>query len=231
MYRIEFILRAREKINRSISIPYSGRFCLDPIPRNPRNSAAIASFSRNRLKPNPAQLWAPINRFIPSRALRLLLFIFLVHASAFAQVAVSKGDPGTDPFTVVANADPLELAKVVERLGDQAVSSRLKRDMPIEIRIAAIRATRWMRAPESVLSSLAVILGSRDSELAPVAATAALRIASAITNDTLSVREIMPEELAESRALFVKASANSLLRPDIRLQAAQTAETLAAAGS
>jgi hypothetical protein len=63
-------LRAREGINRLISIPSSGRFSLDPISRNPRNSAAIPLVSRNRLKPNPTRIWAPLDRFIPSRALR-----------------------------------------------------------------------------------------------------------------------------------------------------------------
>jgi hypothetical protein len=158
------------------------------------------------------------------------LFGFLFFASAFAQVAAGKSDPGSDAFAAIANSDPMELAKVVDRLGDDAVLARLQKDKSVEIRIAAIRATRWMRSPESALSSLAEILGSRDSELAPVAATTALRIASAITNDALSTKEVMPSELTEPRALFVKASENPLIRPDIRLQAAQTAEALAAAG-
>jgi hypothetical protein len=162
--------------------------------------------------------------------LLISLFVFLVYAPAFSQVAASKSDPGFDLFAAIANADPMELAKVVDRLGDDAVLTRLKRDKPIEIRIAAIRATRWMRAPESALVTLAEILGSRDSELAPVAASAALRIASATTSDALYTREVMPAELTESRALFVKASENPLLRPDIRLQAAQIAEALTAAG-
>jgi hypothetical protein len=61
--------RACEGINRLISIPSSGRFCFDPISRNPRNSAAIPLVSRNRLKPNPTRIWAPLDRFIPSWAL------------------------------------------------------------------------------------------------------------------------------------------------------------------
>jgi len=35
----------------------------------PRNSAAIAPVSQNRLKPNLTQIWAPIDRFVSERTL------------------------------------------------------------------------------------------------------------------------------------------------------------------
>jgi hypothetical protein len=51
-------LRTPAQINLPIRIPSSGHLRLDPIPRNPRNSAAIPLVSRNRLKPNLTRIRA-----------------------------------------------------------------------------------------------------------------------------------------------------------------------------
>jgi hypothetical protein len=78
-------LRARCEINRLIGIPFLDHLRLDTISRNPRNSAAIASVSRNRLKPKLAQIWAPIDLFILQRALRLSRrFRYEIFAKYFA---------------------------------------------------------------------------------------------------------------------------------------------------
>jgi hypothetical protein len=61
--------RVRREINRSIGIPSLGHLRLDPIPRNPRNSAAIPTVSRNRIKTNLTRSWTPSNRFISRRTL------------------------------------------------------------------------------------------------------------------------------------------------------------------
>lgn len=65
-------------MSRSIDIPSPGHLWPDPIPRNPQSSAAIPPDSRNRLKPNPTQIWSPTNLFILQRSLGLLLSVSTV---------------------------------------------------------------------------------------------------------------------------------------------------------
>ncbi|MBN1655926.1 MAG: hypothetical protein JXA30_19320 [Deltaproteobacteria bacterium] len=159
-----------------------------------------------------------------------VLLLSISETTLSAQPVQQTSDSTLDPLAAIVDADPMELARVVRRIGDNAVIERLEEDKPIEVRIAAIRATRWMRAPERALAALAEEVGSRDCDLAPAAARAALRIASELTADELATREVMPEQLRQARALFAQAAKNALLRPDIRLYAAQTQEALRAAG-
>lgn len=157
------------------------------------------------------------------------LFILLIAIPSHARSDDSKSEARSDSFTAIADADPMRLARIVDRLGDKAVMARLGKNNPIELRLAAVRASRWMQAPERALAILARLVGSRDSELAPAAARAAWHIASELNADVLAEREVEPEILSPVLDLFDRAADNAFLRKDIRLLAAQTADALKAA--
>jgi hypothetical protein len=155
-----------------------------------------------------------------------LFFLLLITISSFARSDDSKSELRSDAFAVITDANPMKLARVVDRLGDNAVLARLGKDNPVEIRLAAVRASRWMRAPERALATLARLVSSRDSELAPAAARAAWYIASELNDDVLAEREVVPGVLSAVRNAFDRAADNAVLRADIKLLAAQTAEAL-----
>jgi hypothetical protein len=151
-------------------------------------------------------------------------------SAARAPVLAKKVQRGPDRLAAVADADPLELARAVRDLGDDAVLQRLAPGRPVETRLAAIRSTPWMREPVLALDALARELSGRDPDLAPAAARAAARIAGGVDAPSLLRREIDPGELSAVRARLAAAGKNPLLRPDIRQQALQAAQMLAAAG-
>lgn len=134
--------------------------------------------------------------------------------------------PIADPFMMLERAAPLELANLVDRLGDNAVIERLQPTTSVEIQLVALRAAPWMKSPESVLSRLADLVEGRDSELAPEAARAAAQIAKLLDSYEIQTREIAAHELAGVRERLALAGNNELLRADIRLYAAQAAASL-----
>ena len=144
--------------------------------------------------------------------------------------AQGPGGEGADPLVAVADADPLELGRVAQRLGDGAVLARLADDRPVVVRLAAIRATPWLRAPEAALGPLARIAAGRDSWLAPEAARIVLRIARALTVDDLAARETFPAELADARAALEALAADEHARFDIRRAAELAADALGGLG-
>lgn len=167
---------------------------------------------------------ATVKRFTAS------LFLCLVVIPSLARSDDAKNKPPLDPFAAIVDADPMKLARAVDRFGDNAVLARLGKDNPVEIRLAAVRASRWMQAPERALVTLARLVSSRDSELAPAASRAAWTIASELNDDVLADREVLPEVLSPVRVLFDRAADNAFLRSDIRLFASQIADSLKAAG-
>lgn len=158
----------------------------------------------------------------------LIILLILAQPSLIGLAKESK--TAQDPIASIIDADPVELARVVDRLGDQVVQSRLDAKNPIEHQLAAVRAARWMSEPEICLGSIAIMAVSRDSELAPSAARAALTIATELSLDELTTREFDPQGLKQVRAEFSKAADNPFIRKDIRLMAAQTSALLAAVG-
>ena len=159
----------------------------------------------------------------------IALAVTATWAARWAPARAERPQQERDALAAVIDADPLELARVVDRIGDAAVIERLDPGQPVEVRLAAIRAAPWMREPELGLDALARELSGRDSELAPSAALSAERVASAIGAAGLVEREVDPAGLAAVRARLAAAGKNGLLRPDIRLYAAQAADKLAAA--
>ena len=158
------------------------------------------------------------------------LALLVAWATARGLVRAKEPLPAPDQLAAIADADPLELARAVRGLGDEAVLQRLDPGQPVEIRLAAIRSTPWMLEPELALQALARELSGRDPDLAPAAARAAVRIAWSLDPATLLRREADMEGLSFVRRRLVEAGKNELLRPDIRLYTFQAAEMLAAAG-
>ncbi|MFN9810186.1 MAG: hypothetical protein ACK6CU_11200 [Deltaproteobacteria bacterium] len=118
--------------------------------------------------------------------------VLLVLAGAAPLGAQPRPD---DPLAQVVSSDPLELARVVDRLGDGAVQARLgamgtdTATLDPAIVGAAVRASPWLHAPEEALPRLAEIAACRDPHLAPAAALAIVRISERLTRAELDARE------------------------------------------
>jgi hypothetical protein len=115
--------------------------------------------------------------------------VLLVLAGAAPLGAQPRPD---DPLAQVVSSDPLELARVVDRLGDGAVQARLgamgtdTTTLDPAIVGAAVRASPWLHAPEEALPRLAEIAACRDPHLAPLAI---VRISERLTRADLDARE------------------------------------------
>lgn len=133
-------------------------------------------------------------------------------------------------LATVADADPLELARVASRLGDEAVLGSLDARRPVAERLAAVRAAAWLRAPERALPALVDLLAGRDSELAPAAALSVVRVANALDADALARREVLVAELAPVRARLAAMANAATLRADLRALAGEAGAALGAAG-
>lgn len=160
------------------------------------------------------------------RRVRLLGLVALVLGLAPPLPATAQ--PARDPFASAATADPLDLARLAHAEGDGAVLERLADDRPFATRLAAIRATPHLSAPEAALPALARIASGRDADLAPAAALAALRIARDLGAFDLERREAPLPPLREARAAFARLAGDEAARADIRRAAAFVADALAA---
>jgi hypothetical protein len=130
----------------------------------------------------------------------------------------------------VIDADPLELARVVQRHGDRALLQLLAPATETLVRLAAVRASPWLRAPERALATLSEIASGRDSELAPAAARAALRIAQQLDAAVLARRECLPGELTPALVALRALGERETAAPHVGAYARAAAEQLAAAG-
>lgn len=165
----------------------------------------------------------------PMRARKRLLLIALASGIAGSSSAQEHAQP--DPFEAVVTADPMELARVVDRLGDGAVIARLGEEKPRAVRLAAARATPFLREPERALEALAVVAAGRDPLLAPAAAHAALTITRALDPDELARREVDPASLIGARDRLAALAQDESARPDLRIAAGIARERLEALGA
>jgi hypothetical protein len=138
--------------------------------------------------------------------------------------------PAADALLAVRDADPLELARVVARVGDDAVLRLLAAEHGVAVRLVAVRAAPWLREPERALVRIAELAGGRDSELAPAAARAALRIARALDADGLARREVAPDTLSAALAALLRVAQQPHVRHDLQRMAGAAAAQLRAAG-
>lgn len=130
----------------------------------------------------------------------------------------------------VQDADPLELARVAHRLGDDAVLALLAPGQPTGVRLAAARTAPWLAEPERALMPLAALLSTRDSDLAPAASRALLQIAQALDADTLGRHELLAAELSTVVAELLRVAQLHWVRADVLLAATAAATQLQAAG-
>lgn len=155
--------------------------------------------------------------------LALVVLVALVTSAGSAQ-------PGQDPLLRVPSTDPLELARVVDRVGDAGVVSRLADGTPIAVRAVAVLAAPQMRAPEDSLVALVGLARGRDPDLAPRAALSALTIARRLDPQELDARECDRTSLAPARAGLEALARDETARADLRRAAELAAAALAELG-
>lgn len=137
-----------------------------------------------------------------------------------------------DPLALVVSSDPLELARMVDRLGDDAVLARLGAmgvatgTLDPAIVIAALRACPWLHAPEEALPRLAEIAAGHDPDLAPAAMVAIVRIADGLTRDGLDAREASDDPIRAALAPLEAIASDESARHDLRVASARVSVLL-----
>lgn len=155
--------------------------------------------------------------------------LLAVIAWACAQ-AVAQGAEPADPWLAWADAETLELAAVADRMGEAFVLDRLRAGVSVPAQLAAVRAAPFIGSPERALDRLAELAGSRDPDLAPIAARRALQVAQALMHEGLSRREIVAASLSPAKAALARAAGIAQPRADIRLGLQHAVQLLAALG-
>lgn len=148
----------------------------------------------------------------------------------FVAFTSTSGAQMPDPFAEVPDSDPMELARVVDRMGDAAVLERLGPEADSVTRIGAIRAAPFMTGPELALETLAEIAAGRHPHLAPAAAQSATTIVRQLDADSLARREQLPVTLAGAAARFDAIAQDEAVRPDLRTVGSIVAAQLYALG-
>jgi hypothetical protein len=161
------------------------------------------------------------------------LGLFTASSLVFSAVRAAPPEPAhssvaADALEAIRDADPIELSRVVMRIGDRPVLALLAEGQPGPARLAGIRAARWLVAPEQALPVLAELTAGRDSLLAPAAALATMRIARALDADSLSRREADPAELAIALSTLRLALRTPHVRADLRMMAAEAVAAIEA---
>jgi len=145
-------------------------------------------------------------------------------------LVASKVHASAPPLVAISDADPLSLAAAVWRMGDEGVLADLRPGVSVVRRLAAIRAARWMRAPEDALSPLIALVRERDPELSRAAAHALAVIARELHMDALARREVVLGDLKQARAALSELAAVEHLPADVRANLAGAALSLQLAG-
>lgn len=145
-----------------------------------------------------------------------VVLAFALWIALFADVKGQLSAQSVDPFLVHPTSDPLELARLVDRIGDAAVIARLSDETPTDIKLLAVRAAPQLDGPERALEGLAAIAQGRDPDLAPAAAHSLLVIAHALDPQALDAREVLREELAPARVALSTLQADETARGDLR---------------
>ncbi len=153
-----------------------------------------------------------------------------VGVCAGGAAVAQPASPAPDAWEQMGDADPLELADLAARVGDDAVLQHLSPGNPVRQRLAAVAACGFLQAPELALPALAAISAGRDPDLAPLAARQALAIAQRLAQAGLATREILPASLAPARAALGAVASSALVRSDLRVAAAQAAHLLGTLG-
>ena len=151
-------------------------------------------------------------------------------ATATTSTSASQKELVAKALLAVVDADPLELARVVQRFGDAAIVSLLGAATDTAVRLAAVRASPWLRAPERAIATLAAIASGSDSELAPAAARAAQQISGQLDAAVLARRECLAIELVPALLALRALGEREHAAPHVRAYAWAAAAQLVAAG-
>ncbi len=167
-----------------------------------------------------APVWQGGRAMRPSVLVPALVLAFAAPSAAEAPASPLEGS--------LRDLDPLELARLAQRVGDGAVLRALEDEGASALaRVRAIRATPFLDAPEAALDGLARVAHGRDPLLAPAAALAAYRIA-----DRLSPVDVEAHESGDAIAGAVTTLGllrdDATARPDLRRLAGFAADALAA---
>jgi hypothetical protein len=171
-------------------------------------------------------------RVLPWVAIALLAVALGVRADEPQQGSSGAGESAAKRPSVaaqllgVSTGDPLELARVVERVGDGAVIGALDAKQPTAVRLQAIRAARELRAPELALGALIAVMGGRDPLLAPGAGRSVRAIAHRLAHEELSVREASALQLRPHVAALRELAARAHLRADLQAMALEAVALL-----
>jgi len=162
-----------------------------------------------------------------------LRVVTLTIAVALSASAVGRAQPrSTDPLALVVSSDPLDLARVVDRLGDEAVLGRLgtatDEELDPALVLAAIRAAPWLHAPEQALPRLAELAGGHTPDLAPAASLAPVRIAERLTPSDLDTRDTSRDPVRATLTSLAELAEDATARGDVRRAAARARELLRA---
>lgn len=152
--------------------------------------------------------------------MRLRVVAFAAMAACAVCLFGGSAHAADAPLVAIADADPLNLAAVVWRIGDDRVLAELGGGVSVPRRLAAIRAARWMRAPEQALQPLVALVRQRDPELARAAVRTVAAIARALDSDAIARREVLISDLAAVRGELSKLAEAERLPADVRALAA-----------
>lgn len=161
---------------------------------------------------------------------RKLALGWILWLGLFASVNGDLSAQGVEPFLANPTSDPLELARLVSRMGDESVLPRLSDESPVDVKLIAIRAAPHLEGPERALEALASIAQGRDPDLAPAAAHSLLVIIHALDPQALDAREVMRDELTPAWAALSHLEADETARGDIRRVASIAMAALDAVG-
>lgn len=163
-------------------------------------------------------------------AARVAALSLALALAASTDVAGAQAHPAADPLAAALDADPLDVARLVRRVGDALVLTRLAPSAAVTIpqRLAAMRAAPFLAAPEAALVALAALAAGRDPDLAPEAARSALTIARALSLEDLARREAELTGVVAARDALRRLAADTSARGDVRRAAAVAAGALAA---
>ena len=160
---------------------------------------------------------------------RFGLVLCLAAAIVLAAQQVFAGPSTQDPSAALraaVDAEDLALAALVAQLGDDAVLSALTQHEDVPLRLAAVRATAYVRASALALPALIEIASGRDPDLAPVAARRARALSQAIALERGRRVESEFSTVEDLRKALSALSASEGTRADIRVAAGEAAALL-----
>jgi len=170
-------------------------------------------------------------RFLES--LRALTWGGALAASLGMAAAVTRGaehEPVPDAWLGWLDVDPLALAGVVAREGDDAVLRRLAPGVDPAVCLSAVAGTRFLASPELALVDLAALAAGRDPDLSEAAARRSRDIAQGLALTGLARRELTADSLGPARRALADAAGQLGGRADIREFTAEAALLLGSIG-